>query len=161
MRDARSRIAGRPAGPYQKIRVLKAWVGQEANPPPRFRVRTLPFSRGSFNLLARLILGELPVGRTRALYQHRSSLSDFGRFGKCSCLHCCLEENALVFDSEWHWIFDCPKFNEIRAEYPYLLDSMKSLRSNSEYAELNDLCKLLISIQTDSRLGFSVVSFVR
>ena len=30
-----------------------------------------------------------------------------------------------------------------------------------EYAELNDLCKLLNAIQIDSRLGFSVVSFVR
>ena len=99
MSDARSRIAGRPAGPYQKIRVLKAWVGQEANPPPRFRVRALPFSRGSFNLLARLILGELPVGRARALYQHRSSLSDFGksRFGKRACLHCFLEKILLFY----------------------------------------------------------------
>ena len=34
--DARSRIAGRPDGPYKKIRVLKAWVGQEANPPNVF-----------------------------------------------------------------------------------------------------------------------------
>ena len=31
----------------------------------------------------------------------------------------------------------------------------------SKIAELNDLCKLLNAIQTDSRLGFSVVSFVR
>ena len=63
-----TRIAGRPAGPCQKMRDLKAWVGQEANPPLRFRVRTRPFYRGSFNLLVRLVLGELPVGRTRALY---------------------------------------------------------------------------------------------
>ena len=143
--------------------VLKAWVGQEANPPPRFRVRTLPFSRGSFNLLARLVLGELPVGRTRAVYQHRSSLSDFGKswFGKRACLHCFLEKDTLVLDSEWHWIFDCPKCNGIRAKHPYLRDSLESIRSNSEYAELNDLCKLLNAIQIDSRLGFSVVSFVR
>ena len=161
--DARSRLAGRPAGPNQKMYVLKAWVGQEANPPPRFRVRTLPFSRGSFNLLARLVLGELPVGRTRAVYQHRSSLSDFGKswFGKRACLHCFLEKDTLVLDSEWHWIFDCPKCNGIRAKHPYLRDSLESIRSNSEYAELNDLCKLLNAIQIDSRLGFSVVSFVR
>ena len=166
MRDARSRIAGRPAGPYQKIRVLKAWVGREANPPPRFRVRTLPFSRGSCNLLARLVLSELLVGRTRALYQHRSSLSNFGKswFGKRASLHCFLEEDTLVLDSYWHWIFDCPKFIEIRAKYPYLetvLDSMNSLRNNREYAELIGLCKRLTAIQIDSRLGFSVVSFIR
>ena len=60
--------------------------------------------------------------------------------------------------------FECPKFTEIRAKYPYLetvLDSMNSLRKNREYAEVNDLCKLLNAIQIDSRLGFSVVSFVR
>ena len=67
----------------------------------------------------------------------------------------------LDLDSEWHWIFDCPKFNGIRAKHPYLRDSLESIRSNSEYAELNDLCKLLNAIQIDSRLGFSVVSFVR
>ena len=65
--DARSRLAGRPAGPNQKMYVLKAWVGQEANPPPRFRVRTLPFSRGSFNLLARLVLGWITVATQAVL----------------------------------------------------------------------------------------------
>ena len=106
---------------------------------------------------------QLPVGRIRAVYQHRSSLSDFGKswFGKRACLHCFLEKDTLVLDSEWHWIFDCPKCNGIRAKHPYLRDSLESIRSNSEYAELNDLCKLLNAIQIDSRLGFSVVSFVR
>ena len=70
-------------------------------------------------------------------------------------------KDTLVLDSEWHWIFDCPKCNGIRAKHPYLRDSLESIRSNSEYAELNDLCKLLNAIQIDSRLGFSVVSFVR
>ena len=60
-----------------------------------------------------------------------------------------------------HWIFDCPNFVGIRAKHPYLLDSLESIRSNSEYAELIDLCKLLNAIQIDSRLGFSVVSFFR
>ena len=161
--DARSRLAGRQTGPNQKMHVLNAWVGQGANPPPRFRVRTLPFSRGSFNLLARLVIGELPVGRTRAVYQHRSSLSGFGKswFGKRACLHCFLEKDTLVLDSEWHWIFDCPKCNGIRAKHPYLRDSLESIWSNSEYAELNDLCKRLYAIQIDSGLCFSVVSFVR
>ena len=56
------------------------------------------------------------------------------------------------------------KFTEIRAKYPYLetvLDSMNSLRNNREYAELNDLCKFSNAIQSDYRLGFSVVSFIR
>ena len=129
-------------------------------------MRTLPFSRGSFNLLARLILGQLPVGRTRALYQHRPSLFDFGKswFGKRACLHCFLEGDTLVLDSEWHWIlFVCSLFSEILAKNPYFLDSMNSLRNNRDYAELTDLrlCKNSNAIQNGSRLGFSVVSFVR
>ena len=51
--------------------------------------------------------------------------------------------------------------SEIRAKTPYFLDSMSSLRNNRDYAELNDLCKLLNAIQNDYRLGFSVVSYVR
>ena len=88
--DARSRIAGRPDGPYKKIRVLKHHV---------FACARSPFSRGSFNLLVRLILGQLPVGRTRELYQHRSSVSDFGEswFGKRVCLHCFLKGHILGF----------------------------------------------------------------
>ena len=87
LKEARARLAGRPCGPYQELRILKSWVEQDGNPPARFRVRTLPFSRGTFNQLARLILGLLPVGRTKAMYQYRSSLSDFGKswFGKRAC----------------------------------------------------------------------------
>jgi len=56
LRDARSRQAGRQLGPYQKFRVLKSWDCQVENPPPRFRMRTLPFSRSSFQLLAPFVL---------------------------------------------------------------------------------------------------------
>ena len=46
-------------------------------------------------------------------------------------------------------------------KHPNLLDSLESIRSNREYVELNDLCKLFNAIQIESRLGFSVVSLVR
>ena len=48
-----------------------------------------------------------------------------------------LKKDSLVLDSEWHWIFDCPKIFEIRAKHPYLetvIDSINSLRNNREYA---------------------------
>ena len=114
-------------------------------------------------MLARLVLGVLPVGRTEAMYQYRSSLSDFGKswFGKRACLHCFLQADTLVLDSEWHWIFDCVLFSELRSKNPYLFDFLKSFRKNVEYAEVSDLGKLLTAIQNDSRLGFSVVSFIR
>ena len=87
-------------------------------------MRTLPFSSSFLNILARLVLGELPMGRTRALFQHRSSLSNFGAscFGKRACLHCSLQQDTLVLDSEWHWIFDRPMLSELRAKNPYFDD---------------------------------------
>ena len=59
--------------------------------------------------------------------------------------------------------FVCSLFSEILAKNPYFLDSMNSLRNDTDYAELTDLrlCKNSNAIQNGSRLGFSVVSFVR
>ena len=121
IREARSRLATRPLGPYQKLRVLKSWVSQDVN-PPRFRVRPLPFSRSSFYHLARLVLGELTVGRTQAMYQYRSSLSAFGEswFGKRACLYCFLKGDTSVLDSDWHRMFYCTLFSELCLRNSYL-----------------------------------------
>ena len=54
-----------------------------------------------------------------------------------------LLQETLVFDLEWHWIFDCPMWSELRAKNPYLLDSIQLIRNNRECAEIRDLCKLL------------------
>ena len=147
IREARSRLAGRPIGPYQKLRVLKSWVSQDVN-PPRFRVRPLPFSRSSFYHLARLVLGGLTVGRTQAMYQYRSSLSAFGEswFGKRACLHYFLKHDNLVLDSEWHWMFDCHIFSELRLKNPYLFDFFKAIQKIRGYAVIDDLGKLLTAI---------------
>ena len=51
IREARSRLAGRPLGPYQKLRVLKLWVCQAENPSPRFRTRT-PLSPGNLLIIS-------------------------------------------------------------------------------------------------------------
>ena len=61
-REARTRLAARPCVPYQKLRFVQAWVAQA---PPRFRMRSLPFSRQTFRIIARLVLGELPVNRIK------------------------------------------------------------------------------------------------
>ena len=47
LREARSLLAERALGPYQELRALKSWVGQDGNPAPLFRVRTLPLSRSA------------------------------------------------------------------------------------------------------------------
>ena len=44
---------------------------------------------------------------------------------------------------------------------PTFSDSLQNIRTNMDYAEARDLGNLLNSIQNDSRLGFSSVSFVR
>ena len=69
--------------------------------------------------------------------------------------------DTLVLDSEWHWIFDCNLFRELRDKNPYFFDFLKSLKGDRRYADIDDLGKLLTAIQNDSRLGFSLVSFLR
>ena len=63
LREARARLAMRLSGPYQKLSVLQSCVGLAL---PCFRMRTLPFSKEDCHLLARLVLGELPVDRIKA-----------------------------------------------------------------------------------------------
>ena len=110
-------------------------------------MRTLPFSRSSFYLLARLVLGKLPVGRTRAMLQYRSSLSAFGEswFGNRACLHCFLSMDTLVLDSEWHWIFDCHHFSELRMKFPSFHKILRSIQNDSsrDYVDESDLARLL------------------
>ena len=69
--------------------------------------------------------------------------------------------DTFVLDSEWHWIFDCILFRELRDKNPYFFDFLKSLKGDRGYADIDDLGNLLTAIQNDSRLGFSLVSFLR
>jgi hypothetical protein len=52
-------------------------------------------------------------------------------------------------------------FRGLRDKNPYLFDFLKSLRNNRGHADIDDLGNLLTAIQNDSRLGFSLVSFLR
>ena len=49
LKETRARLAARPSGPYQTLRFVQSWV---ARAPPRFRMRSLPFSREAFKILA-------------------------------------------------------------------------------------------------------------
>ena len=79
LKESRDRLAARKEGPYTRLRVLQSWVGQAGGPPPRFRMHRLPFTRASFHMLARLVLGKLPVNRIDAIWRYRSF---FGKFGE-------------------------------------------------------------------------------
>ena len=52
-------------------------------------------------------------------------------------------------------------FLRIAVNFPFLDETLQSIRSDSESAEIHHLGLLLNAIQTDSRLGFSLASFVR
>ena len=110
------------------------------------------------------MLGELPVNRTQAYFAHRKHLSNFcrSRFCKRACLHCLIEGDTLVLDSEWHWIFDCAQFVPLRHNYPYLYDIIASSRSTDRgFAKVADLVCLLEKVQYQYRAGVSLGSFVR
>ena len=88
--------------------VLQSWVGQARGPPHRFRMNRLPFTQGSFYMLARLVLGKLLVNRSDAIHRFPPVFGEFGRtwYGKRACPCCFLEHGIFVLDSEWHWVFD-------------------------------------------------------
>lgn len=161
VREARARLAGRPGGPYHKLRILQSWVGRA---PPRFCMQQLSFSRQSFNFLVRLMIGELPVNRIRAMFQYRTSLGDLGEtwFGKRTCLHCLLSCDTLVLDSEWHRVFDFPHFADIRVNMSdSFSNTLKSIQRRDGFTIESDICTLLKAIQKDSQLDFSLASFIR
>ena len=68
---------------------------------------------------------------------------------------------SIVLDSEWHWVFDCPQFSEFRIERPLLSTNLESAQEDRDFATLGDLCRLLVAIRNDSRIGFSLASFLR
>ena len=111
------------------------------------------------------MLGELPVNRVNAYWNEnqRQSLGNFGTtwYGKRACLHCFLNGDTVVLDSEWHWLFNCVHFHELRHNRPFLHETLKSIQRNKEFADICDLGNLFMMIQNDSRLGFSVASFIR
>ena len=73
-------------------------VGQCGGDPPRVMHESISFSDKYFNLLARLVLGEMPVQRVNGMYLHRTSVRNFGQtsFGKRCCLHCSLTGETRV-----------------------------------------------------------------
>ena len=100
------------------------------------------------NLLARLVLGELPVDRIRENFQYRSSLGAFRStsYGKRACLYCLLGGDTLVLGFVWDWIFDCPLFSELQMEFPSFVETLQSFRSDSGFSEVSDLSILLYAI---------------
>ena len=103
------------------------------------------------------------MNRVKAMFQYRSSMGDFGNtfFGERACLHCFLKCDTIVLDSEWHWVFDCVLFDELRHNLPSFFMTLRSIRGDRGFSEESDLGFLLNATISDSRIGFSLASFVR
>ena len=108
---AHDRLANRPRGPHNKLRILHAWADGAGRASSIFD-----------DFVSQLMLGELPVNSTRAHFTRRTHLRNFctSQFCKCACLHCPITGDTLVLDSKWHWIFDCTHFDEVRLKLPVL-----------------------------------------
>ena len=112
------------------------------------------------------MLGELPVQRVNAFFEHKSSLGTFrnNSFCKRSCLFCVLHSDTVVLDSEFHWIFDCGQFSSLRTKYPHLSDVLRNIRENSlekHFSIDTDLRNLFRLIRDDTKCGCSLASFIR
>ena len=58
-------------------------------------------------------------------------------------------------------MFDCELFDELRFDLPSLYKTLRSIRGDRGFSEESDLGFLLNAIIGDSRLGFSLASFLR
>ena len=73
-----------------------------------------------------------------------------------------MKGDTLVLDSEWHWIFDCPHFEELRMNLPVFERTLNSCRtSNRGFALAEDLVSLLKKVQIEYRVAVSLGSFIR
>ena len=159
---AYDRLAGIPRGPYRKLRVLREWIDGAGRLSSIFDVSQ--WSSSCLHFISLLMLGELPVHRVRAYYAQRRSLGNFrrSRFCKRACLHCLITGDMLVLDSEWHWIFDCPHFGELRMKLPVFERTLRSCRTSDRgFALAEDLVSLLKNVQIEYRVAVSLGSFIR
>ena len=70
--------------------------------------------------------------------------------------------DTFVLDSEWHWIFDCPHFDELRMNLPVFSRSLRKCGAfDRGYALAADLVCLLKEVQIQYRVGISLSSFLR
>ena len=78
-------------------------------------------------MLARLMFGKLLVNRIDAIHRFRPFFANVGEtwYGKRACPCCFLEHDILVLDSEWHWVFDCSGFDEIRMKISYFFKCLQ------------------------------------
>ena len=83
---AHDRLANRPRGPHNKLRILHAWAEGAGRASSIFDVSR--WSSSSLHFVSLLMLGELPVNRTRAHFTRRTHLRNFAHLNFVSALVC-------------------------------------------------------------------------
>ena len=71
------------------------------------------------------------------------------------------ELDTLVLDSEWHWIFDCTHFDELRHNLPIFHSILKNILKGRGFSTVEDLVCLLKKVQIQCHVGVSLGSFIR
>ena len=157
-----SRLSGRPRRPHGKLRILHDWAESAGRESSIFDVPR--WSSTCLHSIALLMLGELPVNRVRAHFADRKALGNLcnSRFCKRACLYCLHVGDTLVMDSEWHWVFDCPHFQELRMGLPVLSRCLDSCRNTDRgFATPSNLMSLLKMVQIQYHIGVSLGSFIK
>ena len=130
----------------------------------------------SFRTLLRVLAGREDFARVNAHYTRRAhvpELADAAR--KRCCLWCWKTRGAVVMDSEWHALLDCPQTRSARARF-YLTsfvdahaswapgastveDLAKLVLCARECRALRDgLCKLAVDVVAARRRGFRTLA---
>ena len=87
--------------------------------------------RSAIQSLCKVCYGGLTVGRTRAHYQYHDELENAGVTDNLrkSCLYCLKSRKVCVLDSEWHFVFHCPHFTDLRNS------RLRNIETGSEWIE--------------------------
>ena len=105
------------------------------------------------------------MNRTQAYFEHRKPLRNFcnSQYCKRACLHCLMKGDMLVLDSEWHWIFDYPHFEDLLHKVPVLKRTIQDCYPFDDprrFAEVANLVSLLKEVQIQYRVAVSLGSFI-
>ena len=73
-------------------------------------------TRFSLQAICKVLYGGLPLARARAHYDRKEQLIAAGICDDLRrvCLFCLLTRNICVMESEWHFIFHCPLYTDLR-----------------------------------------------
>jgi hypothetical protein len=128
------------------------------------RVAGVECTRFSLRAICKVCYGGLPLARTRANYNFKERLVASGICDNLrhACLYCLIARNICVLESEWHYIFHCPLFTDLRT------GSLFQRRAAEVVSEFNSfprpcdvLCRILPLCIKEPVMANQLGSFIR